>query len=213
VGGVCAAVDISERKRVEDHRLLLLNELNHRVKNTLATVQSIAVQSFRGPQPGASARALFEARLMALSRAHDVLTEENWQGANLDEIVGQAIAPYKGADPSRFEVTGPSVRLSAKMALSISMALHELATNAAKYGALSDNDGSVKIAWHIERQDRQSMLRLEWRESGGPAVAPPVHRGFGSRLIERGLAQDLGGGAKMEFRPDGLHCAIVARID
>jgi signal transduction histidine kinase/DNA-binding response OmpR family regulator len=213
VGGVCAAVDISERKRVEDHRLLLLNELNHRVKNTLATVQSIAVQSFRGPQPGENARALFESRLMALSRAHDVLTEENWQGANLDEIVGQAIAPYKGADPSRFEVTGPSVRLSAKMALSISMALHELATNAAKYGALSDGNGSVTIDWHIERQEQHSMLRLEWRESGGPAVALPLNRGFGSRLIERGLAQDLGGGAKMEFRPDGLHCSITARLD
>jgi signal transduction histidine kinase/DNA-binding response OmpR family regulator len=213
VGGVCAAVDISERKRVEDHRLLLLNELNHRVKNTLATVQSIAVQSFRSPQPGENARALFEARLMALSRAHDVLTEENWQGANLDEMVAQAIAPYKGADPSRFEVTGPSVRLSAKMALSISMALHELATNAAKYGALSDSHGSVAIEWHVERQEQQSMLRLDWRESGGPAVAPPLHRGFGSRLIERGLAQDLSGGAKMEFRPDGLYCAIAARID
>ncbi|HTZ02891.1 MAG TPA: ATP-binding protein [Xanthobacteraceae bacterium] len=213
VGGVCAALDISERKRVEDHRLLLLNELNHRVKNTLATVQSIAAQSFRGPQSGESARALFEARLMALSRVHDVLTEENWQGANLDEIVGQAIMPYKGGDPNRFQVTGPSVRLSARMALSISMALHELATNAAKYGALSDGKGSVRIAWHVERQEPHSLLQLEWRESGGPAVTPPVHKGFGSRLIERGLAQDLGGGTTMEFRPEGLRCAITTRID
>lgn len=213
VGGVCAAVDISERKRVEDHRLLLLNELNHRVKNTLATVQSIAVQSFRGPQSGENGRALFESRLMALSRAHDVLTEENWQGANLDEIVAQAIAPYKGANPSRFAVAGPQVRLSAKMALSISMALHELATNAAKYGALSDSNGSVSIDWHIERHEQHAMLRLAWRESGGPAVVPPRHRGFGSRLIERGLAQDLGGEAKMEFRPEGLYCAIAARIE
>ncbi|HEX3937387.1 MAG TPA: ATP-binding protein [Xanthobacteraceae bacterium] len=213
VGGVCAAVDISERKRIEDHRLLLLNELNHRVKNTLATVQSIAAQSFRGPQSGENARALFEARLMSLSRAHDVLTEENWQGANLIEIVGQAIMPYRSGDPGRFQVTGPSVRLSAKMALSISIALHELATNAAKYGALSNGKGSVKIAWQIERQEQQSLLRLEWRESGGPTVNPPVHKGFGSRLIERGLAQDLGGGTKLDFRPEGLRCAIAARID
>ncbi len=150
---------------------------------------------------------------MSLSRVHDVLTEENWQGANLIEIVGQAIMPYRSGDSSRFQVTGPSVRLSAKMALSISMALHELATNAAKYGALSNGRGSVKIAWQIERQDQQSLLRLEWRESGGPAVDPPVHKGFGSRLIERGLAQDLGGGTKLEFRPEGLRCAIAARID
>lgn len=213
VGGVCAAIDISERKRVEDHRLLLLNELNHRVKNTLATVQSIAARSFRGPQSGENARALFEARLMSLSRAHDVLTEENWQGANLDEIVGQAIMPYKGGDPNRFQVKGPLVRLRAKMALSISMALHELATNAAKYGALSNGNGSVKITWHIERQEQHPFLRLEWRELGGPMVAPPAHKGFGSRLIEHGLAQDLAGGAKLEFLPEGLRCAIEAKLD
>lgn len=114
VGAVCAALDISERKRTEDHRMLLLNELNHRVKNTLAIVQSIAAQSFRGSKSTASGRESFEARLMAVSRAHDVLTAESWQGANLDEIVVQAIAPYRGPQPNRIVIEGPPIRLSAK---------------------------------------------------------------------------------------------------
>jgi len=213
VGAVCAALDISERKRTEDHRILLLNELNHRVKNTLAIVQSIAAQSFRGSKSTASGRESFEARLMAVSRAHDVLTAESWQGANLDEIVVQAIAPYRGPQPNRIAIEGPPIRLSAKMALSFSMALHELATNAAKYGALSDHKGTVKIAWRVERHDPSTRLRLEWRESDGPPVVPPEHNGFGSRLIERGLAQELNGEAKIEYLPDGLRCAIEARID
>jgi len=99
------------------------------------------------------------------------------------------------------------------MALSISMALHELATNAAKYGALSDAKGRVKIAWQIESREPQTLLRLEWRELDGPPVVPPTHAGFGSRLIERGLAQDLGGVAKIDYRPDGLRCTIAARMD
>ena len=213
VGAVCAALDISERKRTEDHRMLLLNELNHRVKNTLAIVQSIAAQSFRGSKSTASGRESFEARLMAVSRAHDVLTAESWQGANLDEIVVQAVAPYRGPQPNRFAIEGPPIWLSAKMALSFGMALHELATNAAKYGALSDHKGTVKIAWHVERHDRSSRLRLEWHESDGPPVVPPQHKGFGSRLIERGLAQELNGAATIEYLPDGLRCAIEAQID
>ena len=213
IGAVCAALDISERKRTEDHRMLLLNELNHRVKNTLAIVQSIAAQSLRSSQSTASGRKSFEARLMALSRAHDVLTAESWQGANLDEIIAQAIAPYRGPQPNRIAIEGPPIRLPAKMALSFSMALHELATNAAKYGALSDHKGTLKIAWHVERNDRSSRLRLEWRELDGPPVVPPQHKGFGSRLIERGLAQELNGEAKMEYLPDGLRCAIEAQID
>jgi two-component sensor histidine kinase len=142
-----------------------------------------------------------------------VLTDENWEGANLNEIVGQAIWPYRGGDPGRFEVDGPPVRISAKMALSISMALHELATNAAKYGALSSHKGRVSISWRTRRNGSDGQLRLEWREADGPAVVPPQRRGFGSRLIERGLAQELGGEARLEFRPTGLWCEITARLE
>lgn len=213
IGAVSAGLDITERKRTEEHRLLLLNELNHRVKNTLFTVQSLAAQSLRLATTDASGREMFEARLLALSRAHDVLTDENWEGANLNEIVAQAIWPYRGGDPGRFEVDGPPVRISAKMALSISMALHELATNAAKYGALSSHKGRVSISWRTRRHGSDGQLRLEWREADGPAVVPPQRRGFGSRLIERGLAQELGGEARLEFRPTGLWCEITARLE
>jgi PAS domain S-box-containing protein len=213
VGAVSAGLDITDRKRIEDHRLLLLNELNHRVKNTLAMVQSISVQSFHRSKTIAAGRETFESRLLALSRAHDVLTNESWQGANLGEIVAQAIAPYRTGEPSRFQVSGPPVRLSAKMALSISMALHELATNAVKYGALSNEQGSVTIAWHSRRETKGSQLQLEWSEAGGPPVVAPRQKGFGTRLIERGLAQELGGRAKIEYRPHGVWCGIDARLD
>ena len=210
VGAVSAGLDITERKRTEQHRLLLLNELNHRVKNTLATVQSIAAQSFRNAASDTRGRDVFEARLMALSRAHDVLTSESWEGASLEVIVHQAIMPHRDAQPGRFNVDGPYVRLSAKMALSMAMALHELATNAAKYGALSTDRGRISITWRTSNDRRE--LRLEWLEENGPPVAPPRHRGFGTRLIERGLAQELEGETKIEFRPSGVWCEVAALL-
>ena len=210
VGAVSAGLDITERKRTEEHRLLLLNELNHRVKNTLATVQSIAAHSFRRAASDAGGREVFEARLMALARAHDVLTNENWEGANLEKIVDQAIAPHRGPRAGQFHVNGPRVRLSAKMALSMGTALHELATNAAKYGALSDDSGQIGITWQTSDDGRE--LRLEWLEEHGPPVAPPGHPGFGTRLIERGLAQELDGETKIEYRPSGVWCEIKARL-
>ena len=213
VGAVSAGLDITDRKRTEDHRLLLLNELNHRVKNTLATVQSVAMQSFRRAKTEASGRQMFESRLMALSRAHDVLTNESWEGANLDEIVAQAITPYRGGDLNRFHTDGPPVRLPAKMALSISMALHELATNAVKYGALSSEKGRVSITWQTRREADGWWLRLEWLEADGPPVAEPEHEGFGTRLIARGLAQELGGETKIEYRPTGVWCEMNAHLN
>ncbi len=178
VGAVSAGLDITDRKHIEDHRLLLLNELNHRVKNTLATVQSIAMQSFRRAKTDPSGRQMFESRLMALSRAHDVLTNESWEGANLDEIVAQAITPYRGGDVNRFRIDGPPVRLSAKMALSISMALHELATNAAKYGALSNDRGAREH--HLADQARSRPLVAPARMVGSrwPAGRPAQAQGI-----------------------------------
>ncbi len=208
VGAVSAGLDITERKRTEEHRLLLLNELNHRVKNTLATVQSIAVQSFRDAASNKQGRDVFEARLMALSRAHDVLTSESWEGASLADIVHQAIVPYRDTQPGRFDVNGPNVRLSAKMALSMAMALHELATNAAKYGALSSDSGRIGITWRTSIDGRE--LRLEWLEENGPPVVPPRHQGFGTRLIAQGLAQELHGETKIEYRPSGVWCEVTA---
>jgi PAS domain S-box-containing protein len=210
-GDIClwygSTEDIHERKVAEEHQRLLINELNHRVKNTLASVQAIAFQTLRGEIPLAEARARFEARLMALSAAHNLLTEENWVGASLDRVVKDSTEHLAGGS-ARFDVAGEPLRLTPRAALALAMALHELGTNAAKYGALSVEGGRVSIAWRIE-DDR---LRLEWRESGGPAVEPPASRGFGSRLIERGLEADLGGRAALIFDPAGLVCEIEASL-
>jgi len=205
--GVC--VDITERKKAEEHRELLINELNHRVKNTLATVQSIASQSLRNAETAEAARSAMEARLLALSRAHDVLTRENWEGAGLVEIVREALAPYRHERENRLHVEGPDVRLSPRMALAIAMALQELATNAVKYGALSNASGEVRVVWLVE-QNGEKRLRFSWTETGGPPVKAPRRRGFGTRLIERSLAQDLNGEAQITFAPAGIICTVDA---
>ncbi|WP_052600485.1 HWE histidine kinase domain-containing protein [Microvirga lotononidis] len=205
------SVDITERKKAEEHRELLINELNHRVKNTLATVQSIAFQTLRNADNPEAARAAMEARLLALSRAHDVLTRENWEGASLIEIVRGAMAPYRHERENRLHLEGPNVRLTPRMALAIAMALQELATNAVKYGALSNVGGEVQISWLVKRKS-EKRLHLTWSESGGPPVQPPPRRGFGTRLIERSLAQDLNGDVQIAFAPSGVICTVDAPI-
>ena len=195
--------DITERKRHEQHQRLLLNELNHRVKNTLVTVQSMAMQSFRPGTEPEQARQQFEGRLMALSRAHDILTRESWGGAPLEGIVQEAIAPYRDQHHDRLHAAGPQVWLPPRHALAFAMVLHELGTNAVKYGALSNADGRIEISWTAN-----GSLRLRWTESGGPAVVPPARRGFGSRLIERGLRHEIGGRVALEFAPGGVVCTI-----
>jgi PAS domain S-box-containing protein len=210
-GDIClwygSTEDVHERKVAEEHQRLLINELNHRVKNTLASVQGIAFQTLRGDVSLAEARARFESRLMALSRAHNLLTEERWGGASLERVVKDAVEHLAG-EGARFDVEGEPLRLAPRAALALAMALHELGTNAVKYGALSVEGGRVSIGWAEEN----GRLRLEWRESGGPPVEAPSRRGFGSRLIERGLAADLGGTAALHFEPAGLRCQIEASL-
>ena len=193
---------------------LLIDELNHRVKNTLATVQSIAVADFPGGGEAAvdasrRAREMIDVRLFALSRAHDVLTRENWDGAGLRAMVNEVILAYRGNEDALFEVEGPAARLTSKMALTIAMALHELCTNAAKYGALSLPSGRVSIRWWEEETVEGRVLRLVWRERGGPPVLPPTRRGFGSRLIERQLAREFGGQVVLDFEPGGVVCTMA----
>jgi PAS domain S-box-containing protein len=203
-----ASFDIDERKTAEEHRELLIAELNHRVKNTLAIVQGLAERSFKDDASHA-ARATFEGRLMALSAAHDVLTRESWESADLGELARRTLAAH--GDIGRFSVKGPPLRLGPKSAVTVSMALHELSTNAVKYGALSVPGGAVSIHWQVVSGD-EPRLRLEWVESGGPAVAPPQRKGFGTRLIERSLASELKGQVRLEFRPTGLHCLVDAPV-
>ncbi|HEX8167631.1 MAG TPA: HWE histidine kinase domain-containing protein [Beijerinckiaceae bacterium] len=210
VGAVSVSLDITDRERAEEQRRLLVHELNHRVKNTLATVQSIAVQTLRGSASTAEASEALTDRLMALAKAHDALTRESWEGAALHEIVEAATSPHGGRD--RFAVDGPSVWLSPALSLSLALSLHELATNGAKYGALSAAGGSVTIAWEVVDRLGDARLRLRWTEHGGPPVRVPTRRGFGSRLIERSLAAESGGSATIEYRPEGVVCVIEAPI-
>jgi signal transduction histidine kinase/CheY-like chemotaxis protein len=206
-GAVCAAIDISDRKRHEQHRELLVNELNHRVKNTLTTVQSFAMQTLRNASSLSEGHRAFDARLIALSKAHDVLVRENWEAAGLREIVAEAMGAYFGTAEKRIRFGGPDIRIRPKAALALSMALHELATNAVKYGALSNHTGQVRIAWSAGED-----FHLRWTEAGGPKVATPRKQGFGSRLIEQGLSHDFGGKAKLNFKTDGLVCTIRAPL-
>jgi PAS domain S-box-containing protein len=208
-GVIGVSVEITERKRIEDRLRLMVAELNHRVKNTLATVQAIALQSLRGA--ASDVRRTFEARLRALAATHDVLTRESWEGASLHDVIEGVLAPYGGMADGRLQVAGPSLRLQPHSAVALSMGLHELTLNALKYGALSDAAGRVEIRWEITRET-QAHLRLNWSERGGPPVVAPTTRGFGTRLIERGLAQDLNGTAQLIFAPEGVVCTIVAPL-
>ena len=217
--GVAAVVrDITQRKRTErelhetrDRQRLLINELNHRVKNSLAIVQAIAQQSFKGANSSPEARAAFEGRLSALSAAHDLLTRENWETASMVKVIEDAVAPYRGQS-GRFTIEGPDLRLPPKTAVSFALALHELATNAVKYGALSTSEGRIEIHWKVEREDGDEQLRLVWRESGGPPVIYPEKRGFGTRLIERSLAAEFEGKVDIDFRPEGVVCMVLAPL-
>ncbi len=204
--GLRVVRDISERKRAEENSILLIHELNHRVKNTLATVQSIAFHSLRSASSSDEARRLLEQRLLALSRAHDVLTRENWEGAQILEIIGEAVEPYCGTRTGCVSTSGPDIRISPRLALALSMIIQELATNAAKYGALSAADGRVEISWVLEFG--ASLVHITWAEAGGPPVTRPTPRGFGTRLIERSVGSELGGSFKIDFAPGGVVCEI-----
>ena len=204
--------DITERLKADEQRVLLINELNHRVKNTLATVQSLAMQTMRNTERSADARELFESRLTALSRAHDVLTRESWEGADLRQVAIRALEPF-ASEQGRVSIDGPNVWLSPKQALAISMTLHELATNATKYGALSDDAGAVVVSWVVAPLDGTGQLELTWTEHGGPPVLPPKRKGFGTRLIQRNLAHDLGGEASIIYRPQGVVAVIRSPIE
>lgn len=199
------SLDITGRKQTEERQQLLLEELNHRVKNTLAIVQSIAAQTLRSAPDPADFTAAFQARLHILSQAHDLLTRQHWQGVLLGEIAALTLAPHQGA--GRVEIRGPGVMLSTGVAVSLHLAFHELATNAAKYGALSVAGGQVKVGWAVAEGGK--TLTLSWRESDGPPVAAPSRRGFGSRMIERGLAHELDGEVALEFDPAGVRCTVL----
>lgn len=203
--------DMTEAKRSETHLRLLIDELNHRVKNMLAIVQGIAQQSFKGQVDPAAARRAFEGRLAALSNAHNLLTREHWGAVSMTQIISDAVAPH-GGDAGLFELEGPDLAIQPKTAISLALAIHELATNAVKHGALSRAEGRVRIRWGRSEANGTPRFSLMWEERGGPEVQAPTRRGFGTRMIERGLASELGGTVKIDFRREGLVCTVDAPL-
>ena len=201
-------LDISDRKRAEEDRELLTRELSHRVKNVLAVVQSLAMQTDGRIKSAEAFRERFVGRLQALARAHGLLLDANWRSADLKTLIEQGVAIFRRADPGLVVVEGEPVEVTPKQALGLSFVLHELGTNAVKYGALSQAEGHVRVSWQVDHElGRQ--VRLKWQERGGPRVEPPGETGFGTKLIERVCAYDLEGSVELDYAPEGLNCGVV----
>ena len=186
---------------------MLAEELEHRIKNTLTTVSAIANQTLQGEEYAHVRQALL-ARLITLGHAHDILTQTSWQGAPIEEVVEKALVPHRTVQ-NRIHVSGQEVEVAPKQALSLALAVHELATNALKYGALSSETGSVRITWS-NGDEANPGFRFTWEEAGGPPVAQPTRKGFGSRLIERILATDFNGTVETVYRPEGIKCVLLS---
>jgi len=198
------------KRRSDSQRDLLVAELSHRVKNTLATVLSIARQSFAKDMPVDAARRSFEGRLRALAQTHTRLAEASWDGVLLATLVEDELAPYRIDDGAKVEIEGPPVIFTPRQAVVVGMALHELAANAAKYGALTRKRGRVAVRW---AQPKDGPFAIEWRETGGPAVTAPKRSGFGRLLLERALAADLRGTVALDFSAEGLVCRITLPLE
>ena len=200
-----ASRDLTKLKQAEAQQQLLLNELNHRIKNTLATIQAITAQTLRTASDLPSARQAVGQRIRSMAQTHDLLTKRAWTGANLTDVVTRALRAFT---PVQVEMSGIELVVSPKHTLALSLAVHELATNAIKYGALSRPEGRVAVRWGVQ----EGILQLDWEESGGPPVAPPTQKGFGSRLLEDLLIRDLGGYTKLSYDPTGVRCSITATL-
>lgn len=200
------AQDITERKRGEKRLRLMIEELDHRVKNTLATVMAISEQTLRTAHSLADFAEAFEGRIASLAKVHEALARDRWEGVQLTELLRTTLAPHETAGESRFERSGPPVLLPVEAVLPLAMTLHELVTNAVKYGPLSGEAGRIALSWTVNADDEKRMLELSWVETGGPRVEPPANRGFGSALIENGVRYELGGSARLLFEPEGVRC-------
>lgn len=202
--------DVTERVRAENHQRLLINELNHRVKNTLASIQSIVSQTLRGVQTKDEASKAISARILALSRAHNVLTDENWDGADLKTMIDSAMEAFQQEGRRAIHSNGPVLRLGPHAALSIALALHELATNAVKYGALSTSQGTVTIQWAAEQDGKFTLI---WLEAGGPIVGEGDRSGFGTRLLLKVFPLELRGTADIDYRTGGIVFTLTSTVE
>ena len=199
-------VDVTKHKQAQSTARLLIEELNHRVKNTLATVMSIINQTFWRSSDAKEIRHAIEARVFALSRSHDLLSSRDWKNTGLHDIVTAALEPFEvsNGNVNRIVIDGENISVPPKVTLALGIALHELATNAVKYGALSNETGSVSITWALEGD----YLNMRWQEKNGPPVNPPSRKGFGSQVIERGLVHELQGTVNLDYPADGAVCRI-----
>lgn len=198
------SINITAQKKAERFREMLLNELDHRVKNTLVLVQAMARQTFKDMSIDQHIWDAFEGRLISMSTAHDLLIRQSWVGADIADIITDGLKAHRGDTSDRFIIGGPAAWIDAQNALSLAMAFHELGTNAIKYGALSVPEGRVTISWQIVIHNNLPMLDLHWRESGGPVVQKPERKGFGSRLIRQAFAQNGNDLAEIEYLPAGV---------
>lgn len=203
VGWFGTNTDVTEQERTRERLQLVINELNHRVKNTLATVHSMAVGSFKGSDR--SALDAFERRLLSLAQVHELLTRDSWTSTSIRDIVGATITTF---DENRFDVEKCDLPVEPRIASALAMTLHELGTNAMKYGALSQPEGRVRISCRVETEDLGPRLQIIWSEYGGPPVSPPATKGFGTRLIRRAMAADNGASVEHLFDPGGVVCRM-----
>lgn len=209
IGAINMLVDITERKQAEDRQKNLIDELNHRVKNTLATVQSLASQTARNAQDAKDGYTRFEARLLALSRAHDLLTKRHWGLTPLQVLAQEVLVPVFGQEPGRVVIAGDAIDVDTRVALNLTMTLNELAINALKYGAMSTHTGTLSVNWSVQPQPSGTLLTVNWREQGGPSVSTPEREGLGSRLMKRCIERDLGGSFELDFAHEGVHCRFA----
>ncbi|MDP4004109.1 PAS domain-containing protein [Methylobacterium sp. NEAU K] len=205
-------LDATQRAEADAHREMLSQELSHRLKNTLAMVQAIASQTLRGAADIESARDALIQRLLALGKAHDILLAGNAEQAGMEAVIRGALALHDNARAGRLRIEGPALDIGPKAALALALMVHELATNAAKYGALTAEMGNVTVTWRIEAAEDEPQVRLTWSESGGPPVLRPTRKGFGTRLIERVLAGTVAGEVALDYRQTGLHCELTAPL-
>lgn len=209
---LAVARDITELKTNEARQSLLMQELAHRIKNTLAIVQAVATQTLRNAVSLDAASEALGSRLIALAHAHDVLMQGSWSSACLRGLVESAVALHGDGEPDRFRLSGPDITLGPRPGLTLALMLHELGTNAAKYGALSSPEGHVAVSWEVVERDGADHLRFRWEEIGGPPVSPPTRVGFGSRMIERSLVHSFGGSVALSYPPTGAVLTLEAAL-
>ena len=206
-------VDVTSIVHAEQHQRLLVDELNHRVKNMLTVVISMATQTMRRSDSMETFARNYIGRVHALSAAYSLLSDQGWQNVSLAALLLEELRPFQAADRNNIVMTGPAVLLKPQAALALSMGIHELTTNAVKYGALSVLEGKIAVTWSVEPGAEGDRLLLTWIETGGPPVVLPTKRGFGTMLIERGLRQDMSADVTIEFAPTGVKASVSAPLD